>query len=208
MPTGKLVKVGVWEDAAFVGCVLFGRGSSPHLGTKYRFEQTQICELVRVALREHATPVSRIGAIAVRFLRKQSPGLKLIVSFADPEQGHHGGIYQAMGWLYTGKSGETIEHFWKGRWRHTRSVAGTNVDPELRRLFVAKKLPTRVVPGKHRYLLPLDEETRALVAELAQPYPKRDSGEVRGESRESAAAGLHPAEGVPIRPRRSKKRAP
>jgi len=34
-------------------------------------------------------------------------GCEAVVSFADPNQGHHGGIYQAASWLYTGQSEET-----------------------------------------------------------------------------------------------------
>ena len=55
-----------------------------------------------MALTRHQTPVSRIGAIAIRMVRKLAPGLRLIVSFADPAESHHGGIYQAMGFIYAG----------------------------------------------------------------------------------------------------------
>lgn len=41
-------------------------------------------------------------------------------------------------------------------------------------------LRKRLTPGKHRYLMPLDDEMRAKIAPLARPYPKRagsaDSG--------------------------------
>ena len=62
MPTGRLIKVGVWEAGKFMGVVLFGRGANAQIGSPYDLKQTEICELVRVALRPgHATPVSRIG---------------------------------------------------------------------------------------------------------------------------------------------------
>lgn len=32
LPTPPLVKVGVWEDEQFIGCVVFGRGSVQNLG--------------------------------------------------------------------------------------------------------------------------------------------------------------------------------
>jgi hypothetical protein len=108
MPAGKLAMVGVWESDAFIGTVLFGRGGNNHIGTAYDLQQTQVCELVRVALRKHAAPVSRIVSIAVKMLRQLSPGLRLIVSYADPVQDHHGGIYQAMNWLYVGSSQPAI----------------------------------------------------------------------------------------------------
>lgn len=84
MPIGRIVKIGVWEDE-YIGAILFARGASPNLGTKYRLDQTEICELVRVALHHHQAPVTKIISIAIKLLRKQSPGLKLIVSFAEPE---------------------------------------------------------------------------------------------------------------------------
>jgi len=34
---------------------------------------------------------------------------------------------------------------------------------------------TRIIlPGKHKYLMPLDAEMRAKIAPLAKPYPKRE----------------------------------
>lgn len=175
MPSGKLVKIGVWEMDRFVGAVIFGRGASPHLGTSLGLGITELCELVRVALSAREAQVSRIVAIAIRKLRRYSPGIRCLVSFADPSQGHHGGIYQAMGWTFTGQSNETTLHFWKGRWRHTRSIAGTSAPKGQRAIFESGAIPTKVVPGKYRYLLPLDDELRPVVRGLALPYPKRDN---------------------------------
>ncbi|MGV2431812.1 UNVERIFIED_CONTAM: protein Mom, partial [Pseudomonas aeruginosa] len=77
----------------------------------YGLTQIQGCELTRIALKNHKTPVSKILSIAIKFLKKQNPKLKLIVSFADPEQGHHGGVYQATNWIYSGQSGESYKYF-------------------------------------------------------------------------------------------------
>jgi len=38
----------------------------------------------------------------LRKLKKHAKGLKLVVSYADFNQGHHGGIYQATNWIYVG----------------------------------------------------------------------------------------------------------
>ncbi|MEO5896887.1 MAG: hypothetical protein ABIS06_14415 [Vicinamibacterales bacterium] len=94
MPVGKAVRVGVWEDGAFIGCVLFSRGNTPHIGRPFDLPQWEVCKLTRVALAEHRTPTSRILAIAVRMLRRHCPGLRLVVSYADPQQQHVGTIYQ------------------------------------------------------------------------------------------------------------------
>lgn len=77
----------------------------------------------------HAIRSNRAGddvAIAVRLLRRQCPGLRVIVSFADPAEGHVGAIYQAAGWVYLGQT-EPSSVFVDGRGRrwHPRMVSQT-----------------------------------------------------------------------------------
>jgi len=71
LPTGKMVKVGVWENSEYIGCVLFARGSNNNIGSPYGLKAVECCELVRIALRKHLTSVSRIVAIAIKFLKKK-----------------------------------------------------------------------------------------------------------------------------------------
>ena len=97
LPAGKLLKVGVWEAGLFIGAVIFSRGANNNLGRPFSLAQVEIAELTRIALTKHCAPVTRIVSIAFQFLRKNSPGLRLIVSYADPLKGHHGGIYQGGG---------------------------------------------------------------------------------------------------------------
>lgn len=178
LPAGKLVKVGVWESGKFVGVVLFGRGASPTLGKRFNLGQSECIELVRIALTEHDNYISRISKLANKFLLKASPGLRLIVSFADPDKGHNGGVYQAANWIYCGDSPATIELFIKGRWVHWRGG------------FYEKNKQTkrRKMPGKHRYLMPLDDEMRKKVLPLSKPYPKRMKQANSGDQPESGGA--------------------
>lgn len=177
LPTPPQVPVGVWEDGRFVGVVVFSRGNSPNIGRPFGLSQREVAELTRVALREHSTPVSRIVAIAVRLLRKSSPGLRLLVSYADPEQGHHGGIYQAMGWAYIGESPPARTYLDKaGRRWHSRMVSPTGwrkVYGRQRRVLTTAECELVVSPGKHRYALALDKSLAPVLEERAQPYPKR-----------------------------------
>jgi hypothetical protein len=159
------VKVGAWEDGKFIGAVLFGRGANYNMVKGYGLSQDQGCELVRIALTNHKTPVSKIAAMAMRFLKKQSPDLRLIVSYADPEQGHHGGIYQAGNWIYRGRSASAIKVWYKGKWSHKKTVDDAGVNQT--------NLPKKKVAGKHTYLMPLDAEMREHILPLAKPYPKR-----------------------------------
>lgn len=176
MPMPPIVKVGVWETDAFVGCVLFARGANAQIGAPYRLGCTEVAELVRVALTTHVTPVSRILSIACRFLLRRSPGLRLLVSYADPVEGHHGGIYQACGWVYEGPCSESTLFLHEGRWKHQREVNADSFGKSgggSAKVAGWQSLPRRKTPGKHKYLLPLDPAMRAQIAPLAKPYPKR-----------------------------------
>jgi hypothetical protein len=184
-----LLRVGVWEDSEFIGCVLFGRGATPTLAKSFSLLQTEISELTRIALRTHSVPVSQIVAVALRMFRKLCPRMRLIVSFADPAEGHHGGIYQGLGWLYSGTSQPATLYWSEGRWKHTREVMGGAFGGVRKLKDGGKGLPIKVVPGKHRYLLPLDAETRARLSPLAKPYPKRDLADRAGKSSPAGPAG-------------------
>tara|TARA_Y100001937_G_scaffold57177_1_gene78440 strand:+ start:310 stop:981 length:672 start_codon:yes stop_codon:yes gene_type:complete len=170
LPVGKLVKIGVWEENKFIGVVLFGRGANKSLGKPYGCDQTESCELVRIALKIHKTPVSKIISIALKFLKKSNPKIKLVVSFADIEQNHHGGIYQATNWIYDGKSNAADEYLFKGKRWHGRAFRKTH-GSHLK--FIDKGLEIVQGSQKYRYLFPLDQKLRDTLIKKALPYPKR-----------------------------------
>ena len=176
MPMPPLAKIGVWENE-FIGCVLFARGNTATLGKPYGLTQYETCELVRVALRKHKTAVSRIVSIAIKMIRKQYRGLRLIVSFADPSMGHNGAIYQAMNWIYCGMSDPDKMYFYQGRWQHSREIRG-GAFGGTRKLKDYSSLSTKEAPRKFRYLYPLDDLMRKQIEPLRKPYPKRVSGEI------------------------------
>jgi hypothetical protein len=196
LPTGKMLRVGVWESGSFVGVVVYGLGATPNLLKPYGLKPIEGCELIRIALRQHQSPVSKIIAVSLKFLKKKCPGLRLVVSFADPNQGHHGGVYQASNWIYSGKT--QPDRFYrdtKGNVYHARQVSESgNIKKQFGRRvnrLDASKLERIIMPGKHRYLMPLDDEMRRQVQSLAKPYPKR----TRAVSKENVAATFQVAEG-------------
>jgi hypothetical protein len=167
LPAGKLFKVGAWEGDKFVGAVIFAYGANGNIGKPYGLVQTQVCELVRVALRDHSWPVSRIMRFAMKMLRDNNPGMRLAVSYADTGQDHHGGIYQATGWTYEGYFGGESSVVVNGRKMHRRqaySLYGTT------RPKGSVNVPAS---GKHKYLMPLDEAMKSKIEPLRKPYPKR-----------------------------------
>jgi hypothetical protein len=177
MPTPPVVKFGVWENNKYIGCILFSRGGNSNLLKPFQLEQTQGCELTRIALSNHVTSVTKIMAIAIKTLSKVTPSLRLIISYADPNEGHTGVIYQAGNWIYSGATSADIRYVDKnGREWHSRQVSRTGVKRQYGEYrAVPKHEDCEQIPllGKHRYLYPLDKAMRKQIAPLAKPYPKK-----------------------------------
>ncbi len=200
MPAAKLVRIGVWEERKFVGAILYGSGANRHLSRPFGLKSTEGCELVRVALasnREH--PTSRCLAISLKILKRQSPGLQLVVSYADTKEGHLGTIYQATNWLYLGSSAQPYLKV-RGKIEHPRSLYDRygrggqqlawlrqNVDPNAERVAMKPKL---------KYVYCFSRELRRELEAKSKPYPKR------GRSDTSDTPGLPPGKGgaTPTRP--------
>jgi len=164
MPAGKIVKVGAWEDNGFVGVVLFSRGASDAIGKPYGLTQVEVSELTRIALTKHVSQVSQIATAAIRLLRSQSDGLRLLVSYADPFESHHGGIYQAMNRIYVGRTGSDYAVIDKtGKRWHSRMVSTTGYKKSFgvsKRVIKPGEGQRIELPGKHKYLYPLDRAMR------------------------------------------------
>ena len=135
----------------------------------------ELSRLVRVPGLD-APLTSLIGA-AVRELRRQLMD-SLVISYADPEAGHHGGIYQAASWKYAGTYGSNIPRWIiDGIELHQREVSdrwGSIVGLKER---LGDRLVQRVPEPKHLYWRPLNSRGRAKAERLglkSLPYPKPD----------------------------------
>jgi len=191
LPVVKTVRLGVWWDDRFAGAIVFSRPCrNQHLMFGLRPEE--VSELGRVALDRHeGFHVTEVVARALKLLKQRCPGLRLVVSFADPAEGHLGRIYQAGNWIYTGTSAAARVLVHQGRKLHRRHYTGSTFDHPK-----AKPPPGSVwvpVPGKHRYVMPLDRRMRKQVLKLAKPYPQPADALTEG-------AGHQPGEAVRPRP--------
>lgn len=176
MVTGKTTKIGVWENDKFIGCLIFGRGANNSALKKYGLDITEGCELMRVALKKHEAPVTKIMSISRKLLLKLSPNLKLIISYADPEQGHEGTIYKADNWIYEGLT-QPVDYYIneKGEELHWRNARFAQKRGE--------KLDRFYKPGKHKFIYPLDrgwynEYTRQKHRSDATDYQSVEGGAV------------------------------
>lgn len=182
LPTPPVLKLGVWENKKYIGCVLFSRGANKNLGKPYGLKDIEICELTRVALDKHITPVTKIISICIKMLQKKEKGIQLIISFADQNEKHTGTIYQAGNWLYLGESKSTPKYITPdGKVLHQRQVSKTGYKPQYGTM---RKVPKQdncvVIPqlNKHRYAYPLNDIIRKQLLQISKPYPKKHAVEV------------------------------
>jgi hypothetical protein len=194
IPVGKLVKVGVWENGKFIGAIIFGDGLlGPKCIVYGGIDKFRIAEIVRIALRDHQHEVSRMISIAIKLLRKRCPGIELIVAFADQGENHHGGIYQASNFIYTGESepGRIFRHRATGRILHNRAVSVNGRRSHFGKVRKVPRHECEIIGGsrKRRYLLPLTPELKILIEKMRKPYPKRATSDT------SDTPGVHPGEG-------------
>jgi hypothetical protein len=195
LPASKSQYIGVWEGDNFVGCIVFGTGAGNITkGKLYGLPEMQMAELTRIALREHSFTVSRMVSIAIRMLKLRNPGIRLIVSLADPVRGHIGSIYQAGGWAFVGETSKSKTYIGKDdREYHERVVSPTGRKRQYGRYVPCLKpqdaKSIRVNPGKYKYLYPLDPAMRAQIEPLRKPYPKRGSGEIDNAANTNSQTG-------------------
>jgi hypothetical protein len=147
--------------------------SSFHKPTLNKLKMTECAELCRIAMDHHATPVSRILSIAVKMLKREMPGIRLIVSYADLNQGHLGKIYQASNWLFVGETGHEAGIMLKGKLTHRRTINSKYGTSDITWLRNRVDQSARRHEGKpkFKYLLPLDDETAEHLRALSKPYP-------------------------------------
>jgi len=174
IPKGKRVRIGVWEDGDFIGAVLYGAGANTNIGSSFGLDQTEACELTRVALREHEAPVTQILSVSRKLITDQHPGIRVIISYADPDQGHKGTIYQADNWYYLGKTDARPFLVVNGTTYHPMAAYknwGTSSASKLKKNYPELNVSTESRPGKYKYAYPLDDEIDHKAQDRAKPYP-------------------------------------
>lgn len=166
------------DGGGFMGVVLFSNGANYHIGREYGLFMGEVCELVRVALSggQGHGHTSEVVADALRRLHHDRPMIRLVVSYADADQGHMGTIYQATNWTYVGtvKAGELTNVLVDGERVHHRTLTKRMGPQSAARELEARGHDVRLEPtkGKRKYLMPLDMKMRKRVRKLARPYPK------------------------------------
>jgi len=129
-----------------------------------------------MALNGKQESTTKAMSIALKLIKKDAPNVKLVVSYADSEQGHIGTIYQATNWFYTGYSTDT-NLIVNGKREHRRTLGsrfGTCSSEKLKQKgYDVKILKTK---PKWKYIYPIDKSLIPLCKSLSKPYPKKCEG--------------------------------
>ena len=160
---------GLYDDGILIGICTFGSPPSNALcvgvcGEKHR---DKVLELNRLCLNDHN--IKNLTSFFLSRCLKQIPNNKIIVSYADTSQNHHGYIYQATNWLYTGLSAKRTERYdVNNPQKHSKTVTES---------MNYHELAVRDRPQKHRYVYFTGSKTEKRILKKSlnykiEPYPK------------------------------------
>ena len=158
---------GLFVNGKIEGCLTIGKPASPSLcvgicGKEY---SKYVYELNRLYINE-GLPKNTLSRFVSMVLKTFSNQKIILVSYADTQMGHHGYIYQATNWLYTGCTKSRTDKYTPNG-KHSRHY--TNEFNHLRKYR----------SSKHRYVyVPNKSFRKEVLGKLRYPimdYPKGDN---------------------------------
>ena len=159
---------GWYEDDKLVAVCTFGKPASPQLcdgicGKEFSSSVYELNRLVRIE--DFDGQLSQFIACCLRELKKEN---WIVVSYADSGMTHHGYIYQASNFLYTGCTKQRTDRYVEGK--HSRHADFDN-----------PKGIRQVRTAKHRYVYfctsnkKLKRQWKEALNYPILPYPKGDN---------------------------------
>ena len=160
---------GLYKIGELSGVITFGSPPSPSLcvgvcGEKY---SDRVIELNRMCVNEY--PIKNLTSYFLGKCLKKLPKTFIVISYADTSQNHHGYIYQATNWIYTGLSAKRTEKYdINNPNKHSKTVVES---------MNYNELAVRNRPQKHRYVyfIGSKKEKKEMFNDLKyeiKPYPK------------------------------------
>lgn len=171
---------GGYENGVLIGIVTYGTpvSSSLRSGIAGSDNIKIILELNRLCCENIPNFASQIVGRSLRLIN----GPRIIVSYADTDQGHIGYVYQATNFLYTGLSAKRTDWKIKGMEHlHGATVADMSRGKKNRAQWMREKFGDKFYlhprPRKHRYIKIIGNkwQKKNLLSQLRYPilpYPK------------------------------------
>ena len=104
IPTGKNICYGAFKKGELYAVIVYGIGVNPYqskfLGVNNVLEIKRMC---RVEPADTTMPMSKFISKTSRLVYREFP-YDCLIAFADPAQGHEGGVYKASGFTMHGKT--------------------------------------------------------------------------------------------------------
>jgi len=173
---------GLFIDNILSGVVTYGTPVSSTLRMLWKGEY-KLMELNRLVVNDGLpkNTLSQFVSVSLGMLPKPM----VIVSYADTSQNHHGYIYQATNFYYTGLSAEFKDVMVKGMEHlHHTTIEDLARGKENRLQFLREKFGENLImidrPRKHRYFIFIGSKTkkRDMLAKMPYkilPYPKGEN---------------------------------
>lgn len=163
---------GLFKNNLLVGVCTFGIPAS-------RFEDMQQpYELNRLVV-DGGLEKNSLSFFVSRCL-KLFPKNNIIVSYADPNNGHHGYIYQATNWIYTGLSVAHNDWYINGQLLHEKTIYnqyGTNSVEALRKMGLKVESKKTLPKYRYFYFVGNNEFKNKCIANLKYQVLKYPKGE-------------------------------
>jgi len=180
------------KEEKLIGCIAYGYPIGRRvLGSIFKndLELTtkNILELTRLVIYDDygKNIESFVISQSFKWLKKNAPDIKVLISYADPEQNHTGKIYQATNWLYQGCGDIQMAPTFSlkisedGDWIHSRTVysvyGSSNVEHLKKQIGHSFWLKKEAEKHRYLYFLGNKKENKLFMNTLKHPllpYPK------------------------------------
>lgn len=99
-PVAPRVCLGIWYADQLVGVLIFCK---PAARLEDQHHTLELARMVLLGLCPRNSESRALG-LAGRWIRRNMPEIKRLISYADPAQGHRGTVYLAAGWRLLGRT--------------------------------------------------------------------------------------------------------
>jgi len=171
------------DNEQLIGCMTYGHPVSNRTVNSIvdDLELDEVLELTRLVCLDGYGKNLESFVIAKSFdwLKKNDSQVKILVSYADPEQAHTGGIYRATNWIYQGCGASKLMPDYSlkleedSMWIHSRSVSARFGNKNIHNLakIIGHTFWRKEETAKHRYIYFLcnKKEKKRILNNLRMP---------------------------------------
>lgn len=160
---------GLYQDKSLVGILTIGKPASNALcvsvcGEEYKQYVYELNRLYTI----DGLPQNTLSYFVGKVMKMLKEEKIILVSYADSAMNHHGYIYQATNWLFTGATKQRFDSY-AGKGKHSRHAQVNDENKHLR----------TVRSSKYRYIFIPNKRFRKEALKILKfpilPYPKGDN---------------------------------